>query len=171
MTKTRIYAVLLAGAICISLAGCGNTAPVSELETVQMKAEETADDTSGIDISDVIAAEPTMPEESEPLAESSASEPQQPAEKEKSEPEPAPEQTKLPVQMEPQKPAEPTEPQQPQEPPAAQTQRHPNRSLLRLSRANPQNQHRRNRNQRRLRKRLKKQSRKPPMIMNSTSKR
>lgn len=122
MTKTRIYAVLLAGAICISLAGCGNTAPVSELETVQMKAEETADDTSGIDISDVIAAEPTMPEESEPLAESSASEPQQPAEKEKSEPEPAPEQTKLPVQMEPQKPAEPTEPQQPQEPPAAQTQ-------------------------------------------------
>lgn len=122
MTKTRIYAVLLAGAICISLAGCGNTAPVSEFETVQMKAEETADDTSGIDISDVIPAEPTMPEESEPPAESSASEPQQPTEKEKPEAEPAPEQTKPSVQTEPQKPAEPTQSQQPQEQPAAQTQ-------------------------------------------------
>ena len=122
MTKTIIYAVLLAGAICISLAGCGNTAPVSELETVQMKAEETADDTSGIDTSDVIPAEPTVPEESEPPAESSASEPQQPTEKEKPEAEPAPEQTKPSVQTEPQKPAEPTELQQPQEPPAAQTQ-------------------------------------------------
>lgn len=121
MTKTRIYAVLLAGAICISLAGCGNTAPVSEFETVPMKAEETADDTSGIDTSEVIPAEPT-PEESEPPAEPSASEPQQPAEKEKSKMETAPEQTNPSVQTELQKPAEPTEPQQPQEPPAAQTQ-------------------------------------------------
>lgn len=120
MTKTRIYAVLLAGAICISLAGCGNTAPVSELETVQMKAEETADDTSGIDISDVIPVEPTAPEESEPPAEPSATEPQQPTEKEKSEPQPAPEQTKPSVQTEPQKPAEPTQQQQPQQAPAAQ---------------------------------------------------
>lgn len=122
MTKTKLFAVLLAGAVCISLAGCGNTAPVSELETVQMKAEETTDDTSGIDTSDVIPVEPTAPEESEPPAESSASEPQQPAEKEKSEAEPAPEQTKTPVQTESQKPAEPTQPQQPQESPAAQTQ-------------------------------------------------
>lgn len=96
MTKTKIYAVLLAGAICISLAGCGNMAPVSESETVQVNAEETADETSGIDISDVISAEPTAPEESEPTTEASASEPQQPQ--------------------------EPAEPQQPQEPPAAQTQ-------------------------------------------------
>lgn len=71
-------------------------APVSESETVQVNAEETADETSGIDISDVISAEPTAPEESEPTAEASASEPQQPQ--------------------------EPAEPQQPQEPPAAQTQ-------------------------------------------------
>ncbi len=122
MTKTQIYAVLLAGAICISLAGCGNTAPVSESETVQVNAEETADETSGIDISDVIPAEPTAPEEPEPHAEASASEPQQPTEKEKAEAEPAPEQTEPPVQTEPQKPAEPAEPLQPQEPPAAQTQ-------------------------------------------------
>lgn len=122
MTKSKIYAVLLAGAICISLAGCGNTAPVSELETVQMEAEETADDTSGIDTSDVIPAEPTAPEESEPPAEPSASEPQQPTEKEKPEAEPEPEQPKPSVQTEPQKPAEPTEPQQPQQAPDAQTQ-------------------------------------------------
>ncbi len=122
MTKTKIYAVLLAGAICISLAGCGNTALVSESETVQMNAEETADETSGIDISDVVPAEPTAPEESEPPAESSASEPPQPTEKEKPEAEPAPEQTEPPVQTEPQKPAEPAEPQPPQEPPAAPTQ-------------------------------------------------
>ncbi len=122
MTKTKIYAVLLAGAICISLAGCGNTAPVSESETVQVNAEKTADETSGIDISDVIPAELTAPDESEPPAEASASKPQQPTEKEKPEAEPAPEQTKPPVQTEPQKPAEPAEPQQPQEPPAAQTQ-------------------------------------------------
>lgn len=56
MTKTKIYAVLLAGAICISLAGCGNMAPVSESETVQVNAEETADETSGIDISATSAA-------------------------------------------------------------------------------------------------------------------
>ncbi len=113
MTKTKIYAVLLAGTICISLAGCGNTAPVSESETVQVNAEETADETSGIDISDVIPAEPTAPEEPEPHAESYVSEPQQPTEKEKPEAEPASEQTEPPVQ---------TKPQQPQEPPAAQTQ-------------------------------------------------
>lgn len=122
MTKTKIYATLLAGAICISLAGCGNTAPVSESETVQMNAEETADETSGIDISDVIPAEPTVLEEPEPTTESSASEPPQPTEKEKAEAEPAPEQTEPLVQTEPQKPAEPAEPQKPQEPPAAQTQ-------------------------------------------------
>lgn len=122
MTKTKIYAVLLAGAICISLAGCGNTAPVSESETVQVNAEETADETSGIDISDVVLAEPTAPEESEPPAEASASEPPQPTEKEKPEAEPAPEQTEPPVQTEPQKPAEHAEPQPPQEPPTAQTQ-------------------------------------------------
>ncbi len=122
MTKTQIYAVLLAGTICISLAGCGNTAPVSESETVQIKAEETADETSGIDISDVVPAEPTVSEEPEPPAEASASEPPQPTEKEKPEAEPASEQTEPPVQTEPQKPAEPAEPQQPQEPPAAQTQ-------------------------------------------------
>lgn len=122
MTKTKIYAVLLAGAICISLMGCGKSAPVSESETVQVNAEKTADDASGIDTSDVIPAEPTAPEESEPTAESSASEPPQPTEKEKSEAEPAPQQTEPPVQTEPQKPAEPAEPQQPQEPPAAQTQ-------------------------------------------------
>lgn len=81
MTKTKIYAVLLAGTICISLAGCGNTAPVSESKTVQVNAEETADETSGIDISDVVPAEPTVSEEPEPPAESSASEPQHPAEK------------------------------------------------------------------------------------------
>ena len=122
MTKTRIYAVLLAGAICISPAGCGNTAPVSESETVQVNAEKTADETSGIDISDVVPAEPTAPEEPEPPAESSASEPPQPTEKEKPEAESAPQQTEPPVQTEPQKPAEPAEPQKPQEPPAAQTQ-------------------------------------------------
>lgn len=121
MTKTKIYAVLLAGTICISLAGCGNTAPVSESKTVQVNAEETADETSGIDISDVVPAEPTVSEEPEPPAESSASEPQHPTEK-KPEVESAPEQTEPPVQTEPQKPAEPAEPQQPQEPPAAQTQ-------------------------------------------------
>ena len=122
MTKTKIYAVLLAGTICISLAGCGNTAPVSESETVQVNAEKTADETSGIDISDVVPAEPTAPEEPEPPAESSASEPPQPTEKEKPEAESAPQQTEPPVQTEPQKPAEPAEPQKPQEPPAAQTQ-------------------------------------------------
>ena len=116
MTKTKIYAVLLAGTICISLAGCGNTAPVSESKTVQVNAEETADETSGIDISDVVPAEPTVSEELEPPAESSASEPQHPTEK-KPEVESAPEQTEPPVQTEPQKPAEPAEPQQPQEPP------------------------------------------------------
>ena len=120
MTKTRIYAVLLAGAVCISLAGCGNQ-PKPPAESVP-GSTVTADDTSGIDISDVNPAEPTAPEESEPPAESSASEPRQPAEKEKSEAEPAPEQTKPSVQTEPQKPAEPTEPQQPQEPHAVQTQ-------------------------------------------------
>ncbi len=122
MTKTQIYAVLLAGAICISLAGCGNTAPVSESETVQVNAEETADETSGIDISDVIPAEPTAPEEPEPHAESYVSEPQQPTEKEKTEAESAPQQTEPPVETGSQTPAEPAEPQQPQEPPAAQTQ-------------------------------------------------
>lgn len=122
MTKTKIYAVLLAGTICISLAGCGNTAPVSESKTVQVNAEETADETSGIDISDVVPAEPTVSEEPEPPAESSASEPPQPTEKEKPEAESAPQQTEPPVQTEPQKPAEPAEPQKPQEPPAAQTQ-------------------------------------------------
>ena len=111
MTETKIYAVLLAGAICISLAGCGKSAPVSESETVQVNAEETADETSGIDISDVISAEPTAPEEQKPPAESSASEPPQPTEKEKTEAEPAPEQTEPPVQTEPQKPAEPAEPE------------------------------------------------------------
>ncbi len=120
MTKTKIYAVLLAGAICISLAGCGNTAPVSESETVQMNAEETADETSGIDTSDVVPAEPTVSEEPEPPAEASASEPQQPTEKEKPEAEPAPEQTEPSVQTEPQKPpvppAAPTQPPAPPEP-------------------------------------------------------
>lgn len=120
MTKTKLFAVLLAGAVCISLAGCGNQ-PKPPAESVP-GSTVTADVTSGIDTSDVIPAEPTAPEESEPPAESSASEPQQPAEKEKSEAEPASEQTKRPIQTEPQEPAEPTEPQQPQEPPAAQTQ-------------------------------------------------
>lgn len=103
MTKTKIYAVLLAGAICISLAGCGNMAPVSESETVQVNAEETADETSGIDISDVISAEPTAPEESEPTAEASASEPQQPQE-----PEPVPDEPEpIPTEPEPTQPAQP----------------------------------------------------------------
>lgn len=122
MTKTRIYAVLLAGAICISLAGCGNTAPVSEFETVQTKAEETADDTSGIDTSEVIPAKSTVSTESESPAESSASEPQKLAEKEPAQAEPASQQTKTPVQTESKKPAEPNEPQQPQQAPAVQTQ-------------------------------------------------
>ena len=146
MTKTKIYTVLLAGAICISLAGCGDTAPVSESETVQMKAEETADDTSGIDISDVVPAEPTVSEEPEPPAESSASEPPQPTEKEKPEAEPAPEQNEPPVQTETQKPAEPAEPQPPQEPPAAQKARRSCRPGPCLpNRVNQRNLHRRSR--------------------------
>lgn len=118
--RTRLIAAVLCGILITGLAGCGNR-PKPPAESIP-ESTVTADDTSGIDTSDVNPAEPTMPEESEPPAEPSASEPQQPTEKEKPEAEPAPEQTKPPVQTEPQKPAEPTQQQQPQEQPAAQTQ-------------------------------------------------
>lgn len=118
--KKQLIAAILCGLLISGLAGCGNQSKPSA-ESVPGSTVK-ADDTSGIDTSDVIPAESTVSEESEPPAKSSASEPQQPAEKEKTEAEPAPEQTKPPIQTEPQKPAEPTEPQQPQEPPAVQTQ-------------------------------------------------
>lgn len=118
--KKQLIAAILCGLLISGLAGCGNRSKPSA-ESVP-DSTVMADDASGIDTSDVNPAEPTMPEESEPPAEPSASETQQPTEKEKSEAEPAPEQTKPPVQTEPQKPAEFTQPQQPQEPPATQTQ-------------------------------------------------
>lgn len=118
--KKQLIAAILCGLLISGLAGCTNQ-PKPPAESVP-DSTVTADETSGIDISDVISAEPTAPEESEPTAEASASEPPQPTEKEKAEAEPAPEQTEPPVQTEPQKPAEPAEPQKPQEPPAAQTQ-------------------------------------------------
>ncbi len=118
--KKQLIAAILCGLLISGLAGCTNQ-PKPPAESVH-DSTVTADETSGIDTSDVVPAEPTVSEESEPPAESSASKPQQPTEKEKPEAEPAPEQTEPPVQTEPQKPAEPAEPQQPQEPPAAQTQ-------------------------------------------------
>lgn len=118
--KKQLIAAILCGLLISGLAGCTNQ-PKPPAESVP-DSTVTADETSGIDISDVVPAEPTAPEEPEPPAETSASEPPQPTEKEKSEAEPAPEQTEPPVQTESQKPAEPAEPQQPQEPPAAPTQ-------------------------------------------------
>lgn len=114
--KKQLIAAILCGLLISGLAGCGKQ-PKQPAESVPGSTVK-ANDTSGIDTSDVIPAEPTASEESEPPTESSASEPQQPAEKEKSEAEPVPQQTKT----ESQKPAEPTEPQQPQKPPAVQTQ-------------------------------------------------
>lgn len=118
--RKRLIAAVLCGILIAGLSGCGNQ-PKPPAESIP-DSTVTADDISGIDISDVIPAEPTASEESEPTRRILASEPQQPTEKEKPEAEPAPEQTKPSVQTEPQKPAEPAEPQQPQEQPAAQTQ-------------------------------------------------
>lgn len=121
--KKQLIAAILCGLLISGLAGCGNQSkpPTESVPDSTVKA----DDTSGIETSDVTPAQPTVPEESEPPAESSASEPQQPTEKGTTEAEPAPEPTKPPIQTEPQKPAEPTEPQQPQKPEPIPTEPEP----------------------------------------------
>lgn len=79
--RKRLIAAVLCGILIAGLSGCGNQ-PKPPAESIP-DSTVTADDISGIDISDVIPAEPTASEESEPPAESSASEPQQPTEKRK----------------------------------------------------------------------------------------
>lgn len=118
--RKQLIAAALCGLFITGLAGCANQ-PKPPAESVS-DSTVTADDTSGIEMSDSIPAAPTELTESEASAESTASEPQQPAEKETAEAEPASQQTKPPVQTEAQKSAESTEPLQPKESTAVQTQ-------------------------------------------------
>lgn len=114
--RKQFIAAVLCGLFITGLAGCGNQ-PQPSAETVP-DSTVTVDDTSGVEMSDSIPAEPTEPTESEELAESAASEPQQSAEKETAESEPASQQTKPTIQAEAQKAAEPIALQQLEQKPA-----------------------------------------------------
>lgn len=88
MKKTKAFALLLAGAILISLAGCGNTTQTAERENINPAPQtiQPADVTSDTEPCDGITAVESKPESSTADAESI------PAEKEESAPSPAPEQ-------------------------------------------------------------------------------
>ena len=70
MMKKKRYALLLAGLILLSLAGCGSREPLPDITDNQSSASASSDITSADESSGDIPASPSVPAESESPAES-----------------------------------------------------------------------------------------------------
>lgn len=70
MMKKKQYALLLAGLILLSLAGCGSREPLPDITDNQSSASASSDITSADESSGDIPASPSVPAESESPAES-----------------------------------------------------------------------------------------------------